>query len=186
MSAGRAPARAETDPAAASLLLTRTALGKDWDDLSASNGEVQPHQYCGAAFASDAAVRDRSYTELVRHTDGLRIEQEVLRYAGDQDAARALTEFRTALECGRYSSGTGANRLDIEALRSSWEPAGPQDGESGSVTFTKGDVVLHTRLAIYRDGRFLNVLSIALHDDGALEHESPALARLALRAARWA
>lgn len=171
--------------AASSLLLTRDALGRDWDELKGREDSASsPHQYCAQTFASDRAIRDRAYGELVRHTDGLRVQQEILRYDGD-GAARALADFDAALHCGRYSMGSGPDRLDIEAMPRAWILSGADARVSGDITFSKGSIVLHSRLVIFRLGCVLNVLSVAFQDEAVLDEEAPSLATTALRVSGW-
>lgn len=172
-------------PASRSLLLTADALGPDWDHLNGRDGSATtPHQYCAQAFASDSAIEDRAYGELVRHTDGLRVQQEVIAYDGD-GAARALAEFDAALHCGRYSTGEGADRLDVDAEPTRWMQGGADARISGAVAFSKGTVVLHSRLVAFRHGSVLNVLSVALQDQAVLDKEAPTLAAAALRKTGW-
>jgi hypothetical protein len=170
--------------AVSTLLLDRTDLGTDWDDLPGDSSS-EPHRYCGAVFASDRAIVDRAYRSVVRHTDGLRVEQETLRYSG-AGAAAAMSDFRAAMRCAAYTSGSGADSVEIQPAPSDWLPAGADERVGGTVTFTKGDLVLHSRLGVYRSGSYVDVVSIAFHDDSTLEGQAPGIARAALRAAGWA
>lgn len=160
-------------------LLVRQDLGEEWDDLDGRSAEDThaAYEYCLGPFQSQRLVTGRAATELIRRTDGLRVQQDSLAYRGD-GAASALDEFRRALrECRSYTSASDPS-LVIDMRHDEW--ASTTAAVSGSVRFRRGELDVHSLLAVLEGPGHLVVLSVVDTDLPRLRREAPRVLRAAV------
>jgi hypothetical protein len=124
------------------------------DDAAA---DATQHEYCSGPFASDAARRQRIARNFARD-DGLRVQQELNRYATAADAGRALQEFLDAFaRCASYEPQPG---LRIELAPWTAPPVTADRAGAHMTLHPTAQPTIHATLAAYRAGAVLMVLSI--------------------------
>lgn len=172
-------AAASQVPLAARLLVEQD-LGRDWDPLEGRSPEETdgPFDYCFGAFPSHAQETARATRELIRHTDGFRLQQQVLQFSPG-GAAASLRDFqRATTECDSYTSSADPE-LRIAFRSDGW--ARDTADVSAAVTFRRADVTVHSLLAVLRRGDSVTVLSVVSPDRDLLRADAPAVLEAAIR-----